>query len=371
MLGSTGERASQNSRILSKDVSGQETLPAIHLKNRVRWVNPKILVPPLLLPFGLQEGKSSKLALFLDRQKSKVNLGVRLHHGRSADIGRSFFMDLDRKNIYRDIDIKGAGYIDLNPEAAASRSENLLAVRQWQPREEDMYSGLMDRNRAETESRIADELAEKGIRTQRTIAIIDLLELPIYENDTTRLVPIQELKERHVLNEDFNPVIQMRAFGIKTRVADILSYTNSTQSLKELADARLMDQYETSDRSDGFSSYASWFAEQLGINIGKLHRAEYVHRRLTPHNLTLDCRFADLAWVRNREGIDDATWRVACENDFVRAHQSLSQFAKGLGELIPAEFNFGELEGVADLEKYLSICTEAYRRAMTSDTNAS
>jgi len=372
MPGSGAERSSRGFGALRKGITDQQTLSAIHLENRVRWVNPKILVPPLLLPFGLQEEKSSQLALFLDRQKSKVNLGVRLHHGRSADIGRSFFMDIDRKNVYRDIDIKGAGYADLAPETAMMHNEDCLAVQQWQLRKDNkdnIYWGLLGRKEAETDSKISEEFAEKGIRTQRTIAIIDLLELPLYENDATRLVPIEELRRQHLLKDDFNPVVQIRAFGTKTRVADILNYTNSTQSLEKLGDARLMYQYETSDRSEGFLNYANWFADQLGTLVGKMHQSGYTHGYLTPHNLTLDCRLSDLAWVRKKQDFDGTAWQAACENDFIRAHQSLSRFVKGLEELIPAEFDFeGEQ---SDLEKYLAICTDAYRRAMTADQKAS
>ncbi len=89
----------------------KETLPALNVENRVSWKNEDINEP-----FNLEVGKETPLAVFLTAKPEissdkVVPLEVMPQHGRSGLRGRVLFND-KQGNIYRDVDIKGGGYIE-------------------------------------------------------------------------------------------------------------------------------------------------------------------------------------------------------------------------------------------------------------------
>src|SRR3989344_1741250 len=96
----------------------KETLPVLEVKNKVVWVN-----PDLDIPFALKVGQPTNLGLFLSRRNNPsetplpsqkiTEMEVESRHNRSALLGRVVFGEKGQgpKQLYRDIDIKGVGFI--------------------------------------------------------------------------------------------------------------------------------------------------------------------------------------------------------------------------------------------------------------------
>src|SRR3989344_3169881 len=151
-----------------------ERLPTLKLKNEVIWTNQN---KNLKSPFHLKKSqKDVDLGIFLKTNEYTTSegdhaLGVRWSHGRSADIGKVFFRDLSRPDlVYRDIDIKGAGYVTGSISPLGER----LISKQWGPRKSEFgeYLGLLNKKAALHDSVTSEILTKRGMRTHRSIAII-------------------------------------------------------------------------------------------------------------------------------------------------------------------------------------------------------
>jgi hypothetical protein len=130
-------------------------------------------------------------------------------HRRSAIIGRAYFKDSEGR-LYRDIDIKGIGYIIRN-SFGEMRVANIL-------RSGDMVYGLENREDAERDRDLSEKFVHAGIRSTRVIAIIQPHEIIIDSEGKTISISINEAKERGLIPERYEPVLKVRAFGVKTRV---------------------------------------------------------------------------------------------------------------------------------------------------------
>ncbi len=86
------------------------------VKNNVLMVNPNISSP-----LKLEKGKTSPIGLFADKTRTKpseagqIGLEILPRHLRSTLLARAIFRD-NQGNLYRDIDIKGAGFLSQNSE---------------------------------------------------------------------------------------------------------------------------------------------------------------------------------------------------------------------------------------------------------------
>lgn len=277
------------------DRSSQEKLPAVEVDNELLWLNP---VFEGRLPFDISQeqiGHRVGLALFFDphhRNEPAFELGVRKGHTRSGDFSKIPITAADGRQ-YRDIDLKGCGGVDFaagKPAAAFSYGEmNTNDVL-----------GLFRRNEAELDSQLTEFFSENGIRTHRSIAIFGLKEIPVPAGSPP--LSVESLKEK-----GHEPVIQMRAFGTKTRVSELVSDQiglSRSERTPALQDACALVSQEFPGTVSDMSSYIHWFAGTLGNNIGKMHALGYVHQFLSGHNITLDCRITDLT---NALLIDDAS----------------------------------------------------------------
>jgi hypothetical protein len=274
----------------------RETLPARRIKNTTLWVNDAF---PL---FRLKVGEEAPIGLFLtlktsevsgkDRGKNQtISLEVLPRHHRSAIIGRVYFKDNEGR-LYRDIDIKGPGYIYMD-SFGEMRVRNIL-------RSGDVVYGLENRKDAEKDRDWSERFLHAGIRSTRVIAIIKPHEIIDSEGNA---ISIDEAKKRGLIPPEYEPVLTVRAFGVKTRVNE---QTDQSKKFFFLDDARRFVAFELNKNIDEFSfkDYMEWFAKTLGKNIGLMHSNGWAHGNLyiysTPSNVTLDCRIVDLDTVLDR-----------------------------------------------------------------------
>lgn len=262
----------------------KETLPAVEVANEVIWVNSNF--PEL--PFDLKEGGETKLGLFLTPIPLLKNfqLEVDWRHGRSALLGRVIFKD-KQGNYYRDVDLKGMGHVISWDMSKIEVGETY----QKDPGGEAI--GIFKKRDAIEVKEISEKFAKAGIRTERFLAIIELKE--IIDERGNKFSAEAARKSRFY--ESTIPVIAVRAFGTKNRMAEI----QGREDLSKIEDAKKMASQELGidDKNFSFSDYLEWFAETLGKNIGLMHKNHWAHTCLTLHNITLDCRIVDLDEVKD------------------------------------------------------------------------
>lgn len=119
---------------------------------------------------------------------------------------------------------------------------------------------------------MAEILTEMGIRTHRSLAVISLRELPLLTSSgDLAVVPTEELVRMGLLKSSFEPAVQLRAFGIKTRLIDFVtrdaleghSFEPSTVT-HFIDDAVAFVGYITKGEVRDVKDYLTWFARTLG-----------------------------------------------------------------------------------------------------------
>lgn len=179
------------------------------VKNKVVFVNKEVY-----LPLKLEEGKETPLGLFVksalperfDEKTGEKRLEVWPEHRRSAFLGRVIFGDKQGR-LYRDIDLKGIGSI-------TKEKKILKPQTYYYP-----FSGLLENKFAFFDYKKSEEFLSKGIRTARTLSIIELEEI-IVEGEK---ISLEEARKKGIILPEFQPVIEVRGFGSKARIADIIS----------------------------------------------------------------------------------------------------------------------------------------------------
>ena len=300
-----------------------EKLPAIEVKNEVVWVNGNVE-----MPFKFEEDKSSKMGVFLtpepNEQEPIFHVKVMDNHFRSALLGKVIFRDKEG-NLYRDVDIKGMG-----PISPPSSDDPLLMVESIEAGSARNIAkgktpwGFLDWGFAETDRDMSELFIKKGLRTHRALAIIRLDEI-IAKNGEK--ISVSKARKLGYIKYTKEPVIEVRAFGTKARIADA-----ENQFLLE--DAKRMVAKELGKDSNNFSNkdYIQWFAQTLGKQVAIIHNAGFIHGYLTDHNITLDCRIVDLdsvkkiktdKWLDDKQVKKDLLWAMKSLN-WLGKHQNIS-----------------------------------------------
>lgn len=270
------------------------------VKNKVIELNKEINAP-----FNLVLDKSTNIAVFAktvykpSASEKLLRLGVMFGGGRTAFLGTVIFSDSDG-NIYRDVDIKGGGYLSPdndNEKDTWIRSPDIYDEEHW---------GLLNEDEAVKDYLCSEDVYKLGIRTVRTLAIIQLKELII----DGKKISVQKLKSKELVLNDFTPVIEIRAFGSKYRVSDIEqdAQDENPNYLSWIEDAKHLISKETGKEIITDKDYIDWFAEALGRNVGLLHKANLIHHNLQSHNVTLDCRLLDYATLKKKESEYDTEY---------------------------------------------------------------
>jgi hypothetical protein len=306
-------------------------VPLNSVKNVVILVNPGL---NLYAPFDLEVGKPSPLGLFVksEFETSPGNLPEGKHaaefmdkHNRTLLLGRLIFQDAEG-GLYRDIDLKGIGAIFNEGRGKEAQIFQPGAdKRTFFPSAMMKNTGIMDKEVALYDYKMNEKLIKAGIRTCRVLAIIELQEIFARESkyddvvdktDPPRKISLEEAVKKGIIRKDFHPVIEVRAFGTRARIQNILYDENNELRIKNygmetedygrplssdayaklmLEDAKkLVSQELGLKKIMSNADYLEWFAKTLGHNLGLLHKNGWMHNYIhAGHNITLDCRLVD------------------------------------------------------------------------------
>lgn len=314
----------------------RETLPAVEVDNEVSWVNNN-----LDLPFDLKVGEPTSLGLFLTSKilisDSSFPIETSMGHSRSGLLGRVIFKD-KQGNLYRDIDAKGLGY------STISYQEGEQKVGKVKKAESDgtarsttggWYTkgtlGILNDSLARRDIRFTREFMKAGIRTHQPIALIELKEII---DEFGNRVSVEEAKRKGILADTDEPVIELRAYGTRSRLNDVAQAKDPNVAEKLLSDAMAIVVQEKNLSLETFSKldYLKWLIETTAINIARMHYKKWVHGFLTVHNISLDGRIVDLDSVENikeHERNVDSKVVKSFEGDHDKAMESLMDFVFG------------------------------------------
>lgn len=296
------------------------------VKNKVIFVNEKANIPPELKE-KLELGKESSLGLFLKTAEPirAKELGERnletwpREHGRSAILERTTIHD--KGHSYRDIDLKGIG--------------STVPVIETGTRREGHW-GLLEKKDALHEYAMSENFLKAGIRTLRVLGIIELEEILL----KGKKVSLKEAKEKGIIKGKFQPVIEVRAFGTKTRIRDFIRGFEGEIKKLLLEDAKKIVSQEIGRDFSNDRDYLEWFTNTFGRNLGLMHKNGWYHGRLGPHesslgahNITLDCRITDFDTVRKIKFFEEKR----LNNEKNLAISSCLRFAHELGIFEDAE----------------------------------
>ena len=324
------------------------------VRNKVLVANPHVVAP-----FNLEEGKPSSLGIFVESAferkpknlpKDKYALEFWNQHQRSALLGRAIFAD-DEGRFWRDIDLKGVGFFTPQETRVTVETPGFNSGKhgkEW---------GLLNRDTALFDYQISEEFLNAGIRTSRVLAIIELEEIIA---KARRLSRDQAIKSG-IFEDDFWPVVEVRAFGTKARIGDLSKNTRGLPRLL-LEDAKgLVAQELGMTEPPSTEAYLLWFAKTLGSNMGLMHRNKWYHGGLsTDHNITLDCRIVDLDSVGHLENDEKR------ENELSEAKYCLVRLAINASNLEKNNFKYDGDKANRFVEEFL----ESYKLAYSNKESA-
>ena len=323
-------------------------------------------------PFDLKVGQQSHLGMFLTPNPQEgeniFNLEVSESHTRSGILGRVIFNDKEGR-LYRDIDLKGMGYITSGPDVDGKGYKRevgpVLGSYGKRSGEQSQFSsflgttGIANQELIRRDIDFSEKFLKAGIRTHRVIAVIDLTE--IIDEDGKK-ISIAEAKEKEILSKEDEPVIEVRAFGVRSRLFDLMNHSKKIVSdgtllpkaRKILDDAKNFVAQEQNINLANFTdgAYFKWLADTTAINIARMRFNGWVSGYLTVHNITLDGRLVDLDSVivfrEDREEKGAGGTRKSYEDDFDCAREELREF-------------FSRLVSQRNNVKYIKSFNDAYR----------
>lgn len=288
--------------------------PVFHVKNRIIWKAPETVLSeyPGLDIAKLPMGSDSELGLCLsfdpDSQHTETDhtVLVQAGHGRSGTLQEK---EGGQKSDWslQEIDLKGIGYVN--------ESDQGLFIDKWVTvtsygSGDEQVKGLASSNYTLTDALATQKISELGVPVVPTLAILECLELPVLvEADEFMVMPVTTLhsvsrqsRERadHTqlkhpfLPPSYVPVIQIRAFGIKERVSDIVPTevprSVSLELLKKAQDLLIGNAHETNFEP---KRYFDALLIRCATSIATMHSHDFTHSFINPSNLPLDGRIVD------------------------------------------------------------------------------
>ncbi len=329
--------------------TSKDTLPAIEVANKVLWVNPDLDYPF----FHIEEGKPTNLGMFLshqsvrveDRTEIKMHVETETYHGRSALLGRVIFGEKKKeglpRQLFRDVDIKGLGYVNYFHSHRPYVSDIELNE------DEISSNGILSLKDAQKDVAMAETFRDFGIRTNRAIAIVALEEV-VYDG---KKISIAKAKAKGLIAASVVPVLEIRAFGTHLRLIDAMGggFDPPPKSVtkKELSieDARLLVAQELGENPNNFNNfkYATWLAKIIGKNLGLMHKHGYIHKYLRQgHNITLDGCIVDFDSVEPI-GVESDDNFSKFNDDYREARTALKNLLLQVPQLHSTDIEFQQI----------------------------
>lgn len=349
----------------------KETLSAVDIKNRVLWISSGFEK----MPIKVEGGKSSEAGLFLtpkpnkeDKKNIKVIIMPEKISGRSLLLDSVFFKDKEGR-LYRDIDAKGIGCFLKTPSG-----KYVVGEIKKRSLDQKQAKGLLDYREAKEDQEYTEFFINKGIRTHRVLAILDLEELV---DARGKKISISEAKEKEMISEEMHPVISLRAFGTKERLEyiNINDKLNKHRSILALQDAVSLVAIEENKKPEDFSlkDYILWFAKTLGGQVAKIRKLGAYHGHLHQQNITLDCHITDFEGVLSVDKIpstithndrlkaflneENLSPEIIYESEYEAGKESFNNFLLNILKLT----NNIKLE---DIERALKVYEESYNKEL-------
>jgi hypothetical protein len=246
------------------------TNPTVKVKNEVLWINPK-----LDLPFKLKEGEPSSLGVFVVSSDTHTDCNIRVgidgFHGRSVYLGRFKIPPSSEGIIYRDVDLKGAGYIELN---FRDKDPKVLPIS---IRDNESTHGLWRIEKGQREIGITEDLTKEKARTNRIAALIALYEIALPDGNK---LTINQAKDQGLIHQDETPVIGVRV----SRLRDRMSHPYMRR-FEVITDAKKIVEEELGYLLS-WQEYLMWFSSTMGTNLATVHKADYWHGSPDSHNIS-------------------------------------------------------------------------------------
>lgn len=278
--------------------------PAIPVKNSVLWVNPHFN-----LPYYLREGEPSELGVFVVGNPSLPNITLVLqvdnYHGRSGLVKRSEFYD-DQGVKYRDLDLKGAAYLEKNLDAGKPEVAP-IAIR-----DEESTWGIWRLEKAQREVGITEDINTQGVRTNRIGALILLEEIAL-PNGTK--ISISQAQKQGLLHSDEQPVVAPRLYRQRER------YEHPWQlNLEAVPDSKSFAEDELGTQLS-WHEFLVWCAQTSGTNLARVYNAGYWHGSADLHNNTrmvelVDFGFGDISSAKRVTELTPGELRAYLEADY-------------------------------------------------------
>lgn len=297
----------------------KKTIPVYQVDNVVEYVNPDIQSP-----FDLKEGVETNLGLFLSNTPKEGetvrNVELQKYHGRAGLLGRVIIQDNEGRK-YRDVDIKGLGYL----------SDKTIFSFSGTP-------GILNYEAAIKEKNVSEEMLKLGLNSSRVLSIIRLNE--IFDNNGDR-ISVEQARQNRIIRETDEPVVEVRLMGSNARIQDLRikfdhdpenfgSYRDNWRrydlTLKDIIEI-ISNELGVESSNFSLNDYVNWFAENLGRQIAIMHRNGWIHTGLTEQNITLDGKIVDFAtaehYSQNPPTTEDLKKWVKYSRDIDRAARSL------------------------------------------------
>ena len=164
---------------------------SIVMDNKVLWANPDFPAAPFLFEKG-QSTPLGRLLRLKHSEESPVSADdmvlIRTGHGRSAEVPQQYLFRDNAGVLYACIDLKGIGYVNEN-----DAGEPVVSPWQYNAHRKNI-KGLEDKKWARIDIKFSELFAQHGMKTSRTLALIDLKQLTVLHDDTEHSVSLAALR---------------------------------------------------------------------------------------------------------------------------------------------------------------------------------
>lgn len=278
----------------------------------------------------LKPGHIPELAIVVERYTPKKGSPLRLisfNHGRSFELQTGnqepgiVFSD-QHGNIYTSINLKGNNLAEPSIEYTQSEPGNVK------------INGLQQDNALGRVIAASNLLRANHVETEWILKVMPPQELPL----NGRIVTIPEFKEnvkaRHSEKarapfERTKLVITVRAMATSIRLMDLRNATIHLR--KALKTVNSLRGIKHEGKIDAWDYLESYLPQNLGRNLGTLHRLGLFHNYVTPHNITATGGIVDLDSVRGLSLGDRKPAQQEMGHDVIFAAKTLNELTYSVG----------------------------------------